>query len=77
MSQETASVLGNSYRIYSLKYIPYTHSIPMWTWIFACYSLIASAKRRWESIPTEILPLVSGCRSCRPILAIFANGRTC
>ena len=26
MSQETASVLGNSYRIYSLKYIPYTHS---------------------------------------------------
>ena len=26
MSQETASILGNSYRIYSLKYIPYTHS---------------------------------------------------
>src|SRR5262252_2828691 len=25
-SVETASVLGNSYRIYSLKYIPYTHS---------------------------------------------------
>src|SRR5262249_2858687 len=60
MSQETASVLGNSYRIYSLKYIPYTHStcrhlvLQCFLMVMASYipvSKITTVPFEWSTFP--------------------------